>query len=129
VTIRLPLDAHSSPPLEIRVGLPDDGIEASVHLELELHPSDFVGAIPERREPDTLDRLAYAEGDEVGPLRDRIAELLELLEAEQEYAEKLRSRLESVKAERSLWRELLPEEARALGSMLWHYADRASAPR
>lgn len=129
MTIRLPLDAHSSPPLEIRVGLPDDGIEATVHLELELHPNDFVGSIPEPRVSTFVRETAYAEGDEVGPLRDRIAELLELLEIEQEHAEKLRGRLESVKAERALWRELLPEEARALASMLWHYADRADAPR
>lgn len=126
MTIRLPLYLYTSPPLEVTVDRTEDG----VRLAFDLHPDELVGRIPDEVvSAAVLDRQAYAEGDEVGPLRDRIDELLAERDAVVEWNGKLLAALERVKDRASIEWEVSPEEARALASMLWHYADRVDAKR
>lgn len=119
--IRIPLSAHGSPALNLTVELEEE-YRSSVRLIFELGPNELVGRTPDRDPLPDQEGRAYAEGDEVGPLRDEVARLETLLEREQAFAAKLLGRLANVADERDVWRELDPQEAREVAAALVHYA-------
>lgn len=135
--IRLPLDAYGfrapSERPDVVVEL-DEETRASVRLIFELEPREIVGSTKPYAEFTDDDGIALASSVDEDPNVVRIRELeAELeqakrtLELRTDHRDHLLERLEQAAAERSIERELLPHEARALASMLWHYATEAEA--
>lgn len=113
--IRLPIDNSRA---DLTVDL-DDDYRSSVRLVIELEDLELTGA---RRPNPAVDAIF---GDETtgGPKARRLTTeegmilFSEVLD--------LRRRYEQLEREREVYRDLLPDEARALAAMLAHYADEA----
>ena len=120
--IRLPLHGHfiTPHPEGIVVGTEENG-ENTVTLTIELERGELVGR---RHLPDEVDRpevedVVLSSAALWQHYRDRLLAYIAYLEACQLI---LTEQLKSAENETTVYRDLTPEQARALAAMLVHYA-------
>lgn len=129
--LKIPLETYNtSAPSDATVELDDE--RGRVRLTIDLDPAEFVHRIPDFEEPvfvGAADRMAHEDERDhrIEVLEEQNAELRQYRDALWHYAADLRGRLEAVKEERDLSRDLLPDEARSLAAALWHFAGEVDA--
>jgi hypothetical protein len=130
--LKIPTENYTSPLgstryLEVVVDLTDEG---APRLSLEIDPSEIVAPVREFVEP-TFEHADQAHDPDLDPrilrLEEQNAELRTYRDALQERNAYLEDRLADARCSRTLDRELLPDEARAIAAALWHYAGEADA--
>lgn len=135
--ITIHLDQHRR--TTIRAGLEEEiGATVTLSIDLERHELGDWRARPATLEAERATELgvtlqAVEDDDELGKARQKVHELetrfnrLHNLAAA--YEEELKRACEILDRIDVVDRTLLPDEARELAAMLWHYADRAEAPK
>lgn len=116
--ITIHLDQHSR--AEVRAELDEEyGATVVLSLDFEEHELGRWRALSETIAAEQAREAFPLEVDLDDP-RDRLAAA---------YEAEVKRVVEMLERERDLTRTLLPDEARELAAMLWHYADRAEAPK
>ena len=135
--ITIHLDQHRRTTVRADV---DDETRSVVNLsiDLERHELGNWRARPATLEAERATELgvtlqAVSDDDELGKARQKVDELTTRLERTTNlaiaYEEELKRAAEILDRIDVVDRTLLPDEARELAAMLWHYADRAEAPK